>query len=87
MMQRIYRAGDDHASATVTQREGECRSTLVANGGAHVGVCGACDQPAKKIVSYFSEAVGGIENCLCLNRKMLRPNFELIEMSCDECSR
>ena len=28
-----------------------------------------------------------IENCLCLNRKMLRPNFELIEMSWGECSR
>ena len=61
MMQRIYRAGYDDVSATVTSREGECRSsTLVANGGVHVGVCGTCDQPAKKIVSYFSEAVGGV---------------------------
>ena len=43
-MQRIYRAGYDDVSATVTSREGECRSsTLVANGGVHVGVCGTCD--------------------------------------------
>ena len=41
MMQRIHRAGDDDVNATVTSREGECRSsTLVANGGVHVGVCG-----------------------------------------------
>ena len=50
VMQRIYRAGYDGVSATVTSREGGCRnSTLVANGGVHVGVCGTCDQPAKKL--------------------------------------
>ena len=46
MMQRIYRAGDDDVSATVTSREGD---VAVAHWSVHVGVCGTWDLV---VVSY-----------------------------------
>ena len=47
VMQRIYRAGDDDVSATVTSREGD---VAVAHWSVHVGVCGTW---GPVVVSYW----------------------------------